>query len=579
MEYLKKAVEESIRVNLRTNLRESASWNIFVPENEKFGHYSTNVALKLAKEKSKKPMEVAEDIKDKMLSFDKLRTFGKIEIASPGFINFWLSEKTLQNELKEILKKRNTYGKVLSAKRKASFINVEFISANPTGPLTIGNGRGGFFGDVLANILKFSGHKVIKEYYINDAKNSTQIRELGKTGLGLGETYLTPGLKKIILRLKGKIKKVTLRPIRQAQGKHTQGASRNLDGEVGYLLAGEINKQNKKFVEKVLKIKFDKWFSEESLYKSGAVKKLLNDLKKENLVYEKDGALWFKAKQFGDTEDRVLIRSARSTSSGQGEPTYILPDLAYHLNKFKIRKFSKAVDVWGADHHGYIPRLKAGLKALGISEGRLRIIITQLVRLVKNGQEYKMSKRKGDYVAMEDLIKEVGLDAARFFFLMSAPDTHMNFDLDLAKEKSMKNPVYYAQYAAVRCNSILQKTKKLTHSINSGLVLREVEGLKNIKTKSKANLDLLNTKEDLNLMRILVRFPEIVEEATENYNPQVLVRYSIDLARQFHNFYEKERIIGVELDLMLARLEIIKAAKTIFETLFKLLGISYPKKM
>ena len=518
----------------------------FVPENEKFGHYSTNIALKLAKEKSKKPMEIAEKITN-----DLQRTtnnfFDKIEIASPGFINFWISEKTLQNELKEILKKGNAYGKALSAKREARFINVEFISANPTGPLTIGNGRGGFFGDVLANILKFSGNKIIKEYYINDAKNSTQIRELGKTGLGLGETYLTPGLKKIIFKLKPKIKKATLR--------HAQGASRNLEGEVGYLLASEINKENKKFVEKVLKIKFDKWVSEESLYKNGAVKKLSSDLKKKNLVYEKEGASWFKAKQFGDTEDRVLIRSS-------GEPTYILPDLAYHADKFKKRKFSKAIDVWGADHHGYIPRLKAGLKALGISEGRLRIIITQLVRLVKNGQEYKMSKRKGDYVTMEDLIKEVGLDAARFFFLMSAPDTHMNFDLDLAKEKSMKNPVYYAQYAAVRCNSIIKKSK-----------------IKNQNYKTKTNLNLLDTKEDVNLMRILARLPEIIEEAALNYNPQVLARYSIDLARQFHNFYEKERVVGEQSDLMSARLELIKAAKIIFEILFKLLGISYPKKM
>ncbi len=519
--------------------------NVFIPENEKFGHYSTNVALRLAKEKSRKPMEIAESIKYKVLSI-KPDIFNKIEIASPGFINFWLSEKTLQNELKEILKKKQNYGRALRVtSHKSQVINVEFISANPTGPLTIGNGRGGFFGDVLANIFKFTGQKIVKEYYVNDAKNSTQIRELGKTGLGLGETYLTPGLKKIISTLKQKIKKVTLR--------HAQGASRNPEGEVGYLLAQEINKENKKFVDKVLKIKFDKWFSEESLYKSGAVKKLLSDLKKKNLVYEKEGASWFKAKQFGDTEDRVLIRRS-------GEPTYILPDLAYHSDKFKKRKFSKAIDVWGADHHGYIPRLKAGLKALGISEDKLTIIITQLARLVKNGQEYKMSKRKGDYVTMEDLIKEVGLDVARFFFLMSAPDTHMNFDLDLAKEKSMKNPVYYTQYAAVRCNSILQKANDKRRTTN-------------------IKYELLNTKEDVNLMRILARFPEIIEEAAQNYNPQILVRYSIDLSRQLHNFYEKEHVIGERADLMLARLEIIKATKTIFEILFKLLGISYPKKM
>jgi len=535
-------IKERIKKIIKDAVGEEAE--IFVSENEKFGHYSTNVALRLAKEKSKKPMEIAEKITNDLRSTTH-DFFEKIETASPGFINFWLSEKTLQNELKEILKKKNAYGKAISDKRETSFINVEFISANPTGPLTIGNGRGGFFGDVLANILKFSGNKIIKEYYVNDAKNSTQIRELGKTGLGLGETYSTPELKKIIKKLKPKISNIILRC--------AQDAPQSVAGEVGYLLASEINKQNKKFVEKVLKIKFDKWFSEESLYKSGAVKKLLSELKKKKLVYEKEGASWFKAKQFGDTEDRVLIRSS-------GEPTYILPDLAYHADKFKKRKFSKTINVWGADHHGYIPRLKAGLKALGISEDRLRIIITQLVRLVKNGQEYKMSKRKGDYVTMEDLIKEVGLDAARFFFLMSAPDTHMNFDLDLAKERSMKNPVYYTQYAAVRCQSILQKANDKRRTIN-------------------IKFELLNTKEDLNLMRILARFPEIIEEAAQNYNPQILVRYSIDLARQFHNFYEKEHVIGERADLMSARVELIKATKTIFEILFKLLGISYPKKM
>ena len=523
---------------------------IFIPENEKFGHYSTNAALKIAKQKGKNPMAIAEEIRLSLVAC-RLSLFNKIEIASPGFINFWISEKTLQNELREILKKKNVYGKPLPVtSHKSQVINVEFISANPTGPLTIGNGRGGFFGDVLANIFKFSGHKIIKEYYINDAKNSTQIRELGKTGLESGNTYLTPELKKIISKLKPKLISLKKKNLN------------NLEGEVGYLLAQEINKENKKFIEKVLKIKFDKWFSEESLYKNGAVEKILSDLKKKKLIYEKDRALWFKAKQFGDSEDRVLIR-------GSGEPTYILPDLAYHLNKLKIRKFFKAIDIWGADHHGYIPRLKAGLKSLGISEDRLKIIITQLVRLVKNGQEYKMSKRKGDYVAMEDLIKEVGLDAARFFFLMSAPDTHMNFDLDLAKEKSMKNPVYYAQYAAVRCGSILRKARS---------------------ANSKAELKLLNTKEDIGLMRQLAKFPEIIEEATENYNPQVLVRYSIDLARQFHNFYEKERIItdlsglntdlrGQKINQMTARIELIKATKIIFEILFKLLGISYPKKM
>ncbi len=445
-DYIKKVVKKNVEIE------------VFAPENEQFGHYSTNAALKLAKELKKNPMEIAENLKSQISNL-KSDFFKKIEIAAPGFVNFWLSEKILRDELKAILKTKDNYGKSQIARRpeaeqvrygagKAQKIQIEFISANPTGLLTIGNGRGGFWGDTMANILKFMGHKIVKEYYINDAKNSAQIKELGKTGLGLGTTYFTKNLKSKILSLKILIEKLKKKN------------PRNLEGEVGYLLAKEIHKENKKFIEKVLKIKFDVWFSEQNLYDSGFVDKLLTELKKRNLIYEKEGALWFKSAQFGDKEDRVFVRSSRQTEQA-GEPTYILPDLAYHFNKFKIRKFDKVIDVWGADHHGYIPRLKAGLLALDIDDKKLKFTITQLARLVKDGKEYKMSKRKGEFVTMEDLIKEIGLDAARFFFLMSSPDTHMNFDLSLAKERSMKNPVYYIQYAAVRCQSIIAKTKNL----------------------------------------------------------------------------------------------------------------------
>ncbi|MBI5401364.1 arginine--tRNA ligase [Candidatus Wolfebacteria bacterium] len=529
---------------------------IFVPENEKFGHYSTNVALKLAKRENNPPaggpMEIATNLKSQISNL-KSDFFEKIEVVQPGFINFWLSDEVLRKELKEILEKKEKYGQHKAKSYKLKTINIEFISANPTGPLTIGNGRGGFFGDALANILKFNGYNLVKEYYVNDAKNSTQIKELGKTGLGKGTTYLTKNLKSQISNLKNKIKKIK-----------SSGAP-DLYGETGYLLAQKIQKENKNFIGKKLKIKFDKWFSEQSLYDKSSVEKTLNELKKKNLVYEKDGALWFKSSGFGDSEDRVLIRStgepARNASrSDAGGPTYFLPDLAYHWNKFKIRKFNKVIDIWGADHHGYIPRLKAGIKALGIDEKKLTILITQLARLLKGGKEFKVSKRKGAYVTMEDLIKEIGLDASRFFFLMSAPDTHMNFNLDLAKERSMKNPVYYVQYASVRCQGILRKS--------------------NLKSQiSKINFKLLNTKEDLDLIRILARFPEIIEEAAQNYNPQTLVRYSIELAKQFHNFYEKERVIGEEKELAAARLALVLATLIVFKNIFSLLGISMPKKM
>ena len=390
---------------LKKIIKEDAGIGIFPVEQEQFGHYSTNAAMKLAKIRGESPMQIAEEIKTALSSMIAKNFFEKIEVAAPGFINFWLSEKVLQNELKEILKKKNNYGKPTIHNSRFK-IQVEFVSANPTGQLTIGNGRGGFFGDVLANVLKFAGHKVVKEYYVNDAKASTQIKELGKTAFGEGKTYLTKNLESQIAKIGAKLKNLKTKKLKN-----------DLYGEAGYLLAQEVQKDNKKFIEKDLKIKFDKWFSEESLYKSGAVEKLIRRLAEKNLTYEKDGALWFKSKNFGDSEDRVLVR--KPVLNGQaGEPTYFLPDLAYHLDKFRVRKFAQVIDIWGADHHGYEPRLRAGLKALGIFEngdGKFQVIIAQLARLIRGGEEVKMSKRKGEYVTLDDLIKEIGLDAARFF--------------------------------------------------------------------------------------------------------------------------------------------------------------------
>ncbi len=528
--YLKKAIK-----------KEKIEIEVFIPENEKFGHYSTNAALKLTKVLKKNPMEIAKNLtNDLQLTINDF--FEKIEVATPGFINFWLSPEILQKELGEILKKESKYGQPKTKGLKQKSINIEFISANPTGLLTIGNGRGGFLGDVLANILEFQGSQVAREYYVNDAKASTQIKELGKTAIGDGATYLTEKVKSQIAKIKPQLTKL----------KKQKPA--NIYSEAGYLLARELQGNNQKFIEETLKIKFDKWFSEENLYKNKAIENLLKELKNKNLIYQKDNAVWFKSKQLGDSEDRVLVRKS-------GEPTYFVPDLAYHLNKFRTRKFNKAIDIWGADHHGYEPRLRAGLKAFNIPNEKFKIIITQLVRLIKKGKEIKMSKRKGKYVTLEDLVKEVGLDAARFFFLMSSPDTHMDFDLGLAKEKSLKNPVYYAQYAAVRCGSILKKSK--SQILNGG-----------------GNLKLLNTSEDLDLIKVLVQFPEIIEEAAENYNPQILVRYSLNLARQFHNFYEKERVIEAgSKDLLSARLSLIQATLIIFRNIFKILGINLPKKM
>ena len=540
-------LKTKISNSLKQIVEESVPIEIFIPENEKFGHYSTNLALRLAKSQGKNPMEIANGINEK-LRIKNSELFSKTEVAAPGFINFWLSEKILQDELKEILKNKENYGSLNLGENKK--VSIEFISANPTGQLTIGNGRGGFLGDVLARILEFGGYKVSREYYINNAKTSTQIKELGKTVLGQGQSYLTEDLKSKILKFKNKIKNLKNKKIG------------NSEGETGYLLANEIQKENQKFIVKDLKIKFDRWFNEEDLYQSGAVKKLLEDLKKKKLVYEKEGALWFKTKNFGDSEDRVLVRTPRLAGQA-GEPTYFLPDLAYHLNKIKIRKFDEAIDIWGADHHGYLPRLKAGLKALGISEDKLKAIITQLVRLKKGGEEVKMSKRTGEFITLKDLVEEAGLDAVRFFFLMSSPDTHMDFDLDLAKEQSLKNPVYYVQYAYARICSILKKLK-----------------VKNEKLKVPVkNLKLLNHQSEIGLIKQLIKFPEIIEDVAKDYQVQKLPRYAQELAQVFHQFYGDCRVLTEDKKLSGARLNLISSTKIVLKNVLDVMGISAPEKM
>lgn len=512
---LKQAIEESVPIE------------IFASENEKFGHYSTNIALRLAKLRGQNPIEIAEEIKVKLFTFH-FSLFTKIEVASPGFINFWLSEKVLRDELGEILEKEEKYGSLTLRRAQGKRINIEFISANPVGPLTIGNGRGGFCGDVLANILEKAGYKVVREYYINDT--GEQIKKLGHSVLGDEQAVYSGDY---IEKLR---KKITEKNPAKAGEKSAK------------IILEEIIKPT----VKKMGIKFDKWFSEKSLHKSKEIEKIINEFDKKNLIYKKEGAIWFKSAKFGDDKDRVLIKK-------DGEKSYFASDVAYLKNKFE-RNFDKLIIFLGADHYGYIGRMKAAVEALGYEKNNLAFTIIQLVRLLKEGKEVRMSKRTGSYITIDELIDEVGLDAARFFFLMSSPDTHMNFDLELAKERSLKNPVYYVQYAAVRCGSVIAKSKEQ-------------------RVRSKNNLELLNTPVDINLMRTLLRFPEIIEIAAENYNPQALIRFALDLSREFHNFYEKERIIGEEKDLMSARLALLTATQIIFKNLFNLLGISLPRRM
>jgi arginyl-tRNA synthetase len=491
---------------------------------EGMGDFATNVSLLLAKEVGKSPMDVAAAISQFMESDE----WKKIEVAKPGFINYWLANKEFQNALNKINKEKINFGNSEIGKGKK--IHLDFVSANPTGPIHVGNARGGPFGDTLANVLKKNGYDPFREYYVNDAGNQVEI--LGHSILGdelaqYGGSYIE--------EIKNKI-----------QESEPKKAGEN---GVKVILEDIIKPSMEKFG-----IKFDNYFSEKELQESGKVEEVINVLKEKGHIYEKEGAVWFKSTEFGDDKDRVVIKS-------DGQKTYFGSDIAYHKEKLE-RGFDKLIDIWGADHHGEVTRTKGALKALGY-ENKLDVILTQFVRVMKDGQEMKMSKRAGTYVSVDDLIEEVGKDATRFFFLMHSADTHMNFDLDLAKERSEKNPVYYVQYAHARIYSILKKAKEI-----SGLEVRPPLRRGNLHEKERA------------LLFEIIKFPDLIEEISKNYAVHYLPQYAIGLADKFHSFYNECRVIDENNpELTSTRLELVKAVKIVLAEVLRIMGVSAPQRM
>jgi arginyl-tRNA synthetase len=496
------------------------------PKNEIFGDYTTNVAMSLGKALKKNPMEIADQIV-KLLNGQIANGIEKIEAIKPGYINFYLSKDYLQKEVGEINTLGEKYGNNAVGNDKK--IHLDFVSANPTGPVTLGNGRGGTLGDVLSNIFEKNGYAVWREYYVNDFGN--QIKVLGHSILKDEEAQYKGDY---IDELAKKVKSQD--PFEVGQ-------------EAARIILEEIIKPS---VEK-MGITFDEYFFEKSLHEKGEVEKVFEELRKKDLIYENEGALWFRAEKFGDEKDRVI----RKTS---GEITYFGGDIAYHKNKFE-RGFDRAIDVWGADHHGDVKRVLGAAEALGY-EGKLEIIITQLLRVIKDGKEFRMSKRKGTYVSIDDLLEEVGRDAVRFFFLMNSRDTHMTFDLDLAKERSEKNPVYYVQYAHARIASILAKSK--VHQVH------QVE----------SNLELLTQSKEMGLMRELNKFPELVEEIAQTYDVHKLPHYAINLADKFHSFYNDLIVLDpIKPEQTEARLMLVKAVKIVLKETLRLIGVNAPDSM
>lgn len=520
-----------------------------VPKEKAHGDYSTNIAMQLARVAKKAPRQIAKDIVE---HFDQSKAYVKnIEIAGPGFINFFLDNSFLTNLIPAILKEGENYGKSDFGQKEK--IQVEFVSANPTGDLHLGHARGAAVGDSLCNILDAAGYDVTREYYINDAGN--QIHNLALSvearyfqALGMNKEMPADGYYgEDIINIGKQLAEEYGDKFVHADEKERYDFFRS------YGLEKELEKLKKDLEN--FRVNFDVWYSETSLYETGKVEEVLKVLEKTGHTYEKDGALWLKTSEFGDDKDRVLRKS-------DGTYTYLTPDIAYHKDKFE-RGFSKVINIWGADHHGYIPRMKAAMEALGFNPEDLEVEIIQLVHLFKNGEKMKMSKRTGKAVTMRELIEEVGLDAVRYFFAMRSPDTHMDFDLDLAVSESNENPVYYAQYAHARICSMLRQADEL-----------------GITFTSEEDFSLIGEEKEIDLLKKLGEFPQVIVEAAMKRAPHRVVNYIHDLASTFHSFYNAVKVIDQDqLPQTKARLAMVKAVQITLKNALTLIGVSAPERM
>ncbi len=524
---------------------------IEVPKDKANGDYSSNVAMAGAKCFRKAPRQIAEIIVSHLDLNDTL--FERCEIAGPGFINFYLGGKFYAEILKDVVNSGADYGK--SDYGKGKKLLVEFVSANPTGPMHIGNARGGAIGDCLASVLQWAGYSVNREFYVNDAGN-----QIEKFATSLEVRYLQH------------FKPETELPEDAYHGADIIEHAENFIAQYGdrYVEADSAERRkalvdfalpkNIEGLERDLKsyrIVYDKWFRESTLHNDGSVAAVINALKDKGVTYEQDGALWFKASEFGNDKDIVLVRA-------NGIPTYIVPDIAYHYNKLVTRGYDKAIDVLGADHHGYVPRMKAALTALGLDADRLDVVIMQMVRLVRDGETIKLSKRSGKAITLTTLLEEIPIDAARFFFNLREPNSHFDFDLELAASNSSENPVYYVQYAHARICSILKKAQ------SEGVVLR---------TPTDEELLKLNAPEEREVIRHLASLTGEIVTAAKSYDPAKITHYVIELATLFHKFYNAQRVMVEDEGLMQARLYLCTAVKNTIYNILTMLKITVPESM
>lgn len=525
------------------------SYAIEVPREKNRGDFAVNVAMLMAREARKPPRSIAEMIVANMAVDRSL--VEKIEVAGAGFINFYLNPAWLMDVPRSVMELGKDFGR--ASERNGIKVQVEFVSANPTGDLHMGNARGGAVGDTLANILDMAGYDVQKEFYVNDSGNQIEM-----FGLSLEGRYL---------ELLGQPFNMPESGYAGQDVIHTVKAAIDEYGDSWLVL--DSSERRLKLVEFALEkrieyikstlgrfgIHYDVWFYESSLYAGGAVEHVLKRLADMDYIYEKEGAQWFKSTLFGDEKDEVLVRN-------NGMPTYFAADIAYHHDKFQ-RGFDWVINIWGADHHGHVARMKGAMAALGYDPNRLDVVIMQLVRLYRNGEIVRMSKRTGTLVTLDELVDEVGKDAARFFFVMRSPDSHLDFDLELAKQESQENPVYYAQYAYARICSILRQARA------QGIVVPPAD----------TPVDALQEPEEIELLRRIADFPEEIRIAAKSMSPQRIPHYVLDLAGLLHSFYNNHRVLSEDTRLTNARLVLMQAVQITVSNALAIIGVAAPERM
>ncbi|MBR5517533.1 MAG: arginine--tRNA ligase [Clostridia bacterium] len=529
---------------------EAVNYQVETPREKANGDFSTNAAMLLTKIAKKAPRMIAEELISKM---DCAGTYiEKVEVAGPGFINFYLNKNWLYDVIDLVEKMGNRYGSIDYGKGKK--VMVEFISANPTGPMHMGNARGGALGDSMAAVLDFAGYDVTREFYLNDAGNQVE-----KFACSLEARYLQEcGIDVPFEEEWYQGADITQRAKEFIAINGDKFVNAESDERKAALVEYSLNK-NVELMKKTLgdyRVNYDVWFYESELHKSGEVMKTVEVLKEKGYTYEKDGAIWLKSADEEEKDD-VLVRA-------NGIPTYFAADIAYHRNKFVTRGFDRVIDVWGADHHGHVARMKYAMDAVGVDSEKLEVVLMQLVRLMRGGEVARMSKRTGKAITLDDLLEEIGIDAARFFFNMRNAGSHFDFDLDLAVEQSNNNPVFYVQYAHARICSIVR--------------LLEEAG-KKVKTADAINKDILVKEEEFNLLRQIAELPDEIKAAAETLEPSKLTRYSVELANAFHSFYNECHVNIEDEELSHARLKLIDCARIALANVLELLKVEAPEKM